>query len=29
MTLFGVGSAFWGIVAGLLTLVLLNGGKRG
>lgn len=28
MTLFGVGSAFWGIVAGLLTLVLLNGGKR-
>ena len=29
MTLFGVGSAFWGIVAGLLTLALLNGGKRG
>ncbi|UCJ15321.1 benzoate/H(+) symporter BenE family transporter [Pseudomonas sp. MM211] len=28
MTLFGVGSAFWGIVAGLLTLALLNGGKR-
>ena len=28
MTLFGVGSAFWGIVAGLLTLTLLNGGKR-
>lgn len=28
ITLFGVGSAFWGIVAGLLTLVLLNAGKR-
>lgn len=28
MTLFGVGSAFWGIVAGLLTLALLNAGKR-
>lgn len=28
MTLFGVGSAFWGIVAGLLTLAVLNGGKR-
>ncbi|SHM41258.1 benzoate/H(+) symporter BenE family transporter [Phytopseudomonas punonensis] len=28
MSLFGVGSAFWGIVAGLLTLVLLNAGKR-
>lgn len=28
MTLFSVGSAFWGIVAGLLTLAILNGGKR-
>jgi benzoate membrane transport protein len=28
MTLFSVGSAFWGIVAGLLTLAVLNGGKR-
>ncbi|SDF99443.1 benzoate/H(+) symporter BenE family transporter [Phytopseudomonas seleniipraecipitans] len=28
MTLFGVGSAFWGIVAGLVTLMLLNGGRR-
>jgi benzoate membrane transport protein len=28
MTLFSVGSAFWGIVAGLLTLVILNWGKR-
>ena len=28
MTLFGVGSAFWGIVAGLGTLMLLNGGRR-
>jgi hypothetical protein len=24
----GVGSAFWGIVAGLLTLAVLNWGKR-
>ncbi len=28
MTLFSVGSAFWGIVAGLLTLAILNAGKR-
>ncbi|MFP6850801.1 MAG: benzoate/H(+) symporter BenE family transporter [Pseudomonas sp.] len=28
MTLFSVGSAFWGIVAGLLTLVILNWGKQ-
>ena len=28
MTLFSVGSAFWGIVAGLLTLVILNAGKK-
>ena len=28
MTLAGVGSAFWGIVAGLLTLAILNAGKR-
>ncbi|UVE16252.1 benzoate/H(+) symporter BenE family transporter [Pseudomonas sp. LS44] len=28
MTLFGVGSAFWGIVAGMLTLAVLNWGKR-
>ncbi|MFZ3206656.1 MAG: benzoate/H(+) symporter BenE family transporter [Pseudomonas sp.] len=28
MTLFSVGSAFWGIVAGLLTLAILNVGKR-
>jgi benzoate membrane transport protein len=28
MTLFAVGSAFWGIVAGLLTLAILNWGKR-
>ncbi|PTS83439.1 hypothetical protein DBR00_13035 [Pseudomonas sp. HMWF032] len=28
MTLFSVGSAFWGIVTGLLTLVILNWGKR-
>ncbi len=27
MTLFSVGSAFWGIVAGMLTLAILNGGK--
>lgn len=27
MTLFTVGSAFWGIVAGLLTLAVLNWGK--
>ncbi|MGE8496785.1 MAG: benzoate/H(+) symporter BenE family transporter [Pseudomonas sp.] len=27
MTLFSVGSAFWGIVAGLLTLLILNWGK--
>jgi benzoate membrane transport protein len=27
MTLFSVGSAFWGIVAGLITLAILNGGK--
>ena len=24
MTLFSVGSAFWGIVAGVLTLMILN-----
>ncbi|KHL67871.1 MULTISPECIES: benzoate/H(+) symporter BenE family transporter [Pseudomonas] len=28
MTLFSVGSAFWGIVAGLLTLAILKGGRR-
>ncbi|WP_405118393.1 benzoate/H(+) symporter BenE family transporter [Pseudomonas leptonychotis] len=28
MTLFSVGSAFWGIVTGLLTLAILNWGKR-
>ncbi|MVW77148.1 benzoate/H(+) symporter BenE family transporter [Pseudomonas xionganensis] len=28
MSLLGVGSAFWGIVAGLLTLAILNWGKR-
>ncbi|HZX51849.1 MAG TPA: benzoate/H(+) symporter BenE family transporter [Pseudomonas sp.] len=28
MTLFSVGSAFWGIVAGLLTLAILNWGRR-
>ena len=28
MTLAGVGSAFWGIVAGMLTLAVLNWGKR-
>ncbi|WP_339079334.1 benzoate/H(+) symporter BenE family transporter [Pseudomonas sp. TMP9] len=28
MTLLSVGSAFWGIVAGLLTLVILNWGKH-
>jgi benzoate membrane transport protein len=27
MSLFSVGSAFWGIVAGLLTLAILNAGK--
>ncbi|OEC36560.1 benzoate membrane transport protein [Pseudomonas cuatrocienegasensis] len=27
MTLFSVGSAFWGIIAGLLTLAILNAGK--
>lgn len=27
-TLFSIGSAFWGIVAGILTLVILNAGKR-
>jgi benzoate membrane transport protein len=27
MTLFSVGSAFWGMVAGLLTLAILNWGK--
>ena len=28
MTLFSIGSAFWGIVAGVITLVILNG-RRG
>lgn len=28
MTLFSVGSAFWGIIAGLLTLAILNWGKQ-
>lgn len=28
MTLFSVGSAFWGIVAGLLTLAILNWGRE-
>ena len=28
MTLFSVGSAFWGIVAGMLTLAILNWGKE-
>lgn len=28
VTLFSVGSAFWGIVAGLLTLAILNWGKQ-
>ncbi|MDH1684465.1 benzoate/H(+) symporter BenE family transporter [Ectopseudomonas chengduensis] len=28
MSLAGVGSAFWGIVAGMLTLAVLNWGKR-
>lgn len=28
MTLFSVGSAFWGIVVGLLTLAILNWGKQ-
>jgi len=28
MTLFSVGSPFWGIVAGLLTLAILNWGKE-
>jgi len=28
MTLFSVGSAFWGIIAGLLTLAIINWGKR-
>ncbi|MGQ7958263.1 benzoate/H(+) symporter BenE family transporter [Pseudomonas sp. SP16.1] len=28
MSLAGVGSAFWGIVAGLLTLAILSAGKR-
>ena len=28
MTLLGVGSAFWGIVAGLLTLAVLTAGRR-
>ncbi|TIH06849.1 benzoate/H(+) symporter BenE family transporter [Pseudomonas leptonychotis] len=28
MTLFSVGSPFWGIVTGLLTLAILNWGKR-
>jgi benzoate membrane transport protein len=28
MTLLGVGSAFWGIVAGLLSLAILNWGKQ-
>ncbi|MDE1164204.1 MAG: benzoate/H(+) symporter BenE family transporter [Pseudomonas sp.] len=27
-TLFSIGSAFWGIVAGVLTLLILNYGKR-
>jgi benzoate membrane transport protein len=27
LTLFSIGSAFWGIVAGVLTLVILNGRK--
>ncbi|MDA7087939.1 benzoate/H(+) symporter BenE family transporter [Pseudomonas sp. SA3-5] len=28
MSLFSVGSAFWGIVAGLLCLAILNGGRQ-
>lgn len=28
MTLFSVGSAFWGVVAGLIALLILNTGKR-
>ena len=28
LTLFSIGSAFWGIVAGLLTLLILNGRTR-
>jgi benzoate membrane transport protein len=27
LTLFSIGSAFWGIVAGVLTLVILNARK--
>ncbi|RMN24813.1 Benzoate transporter [Pseudomonas coronafaciens pv. zizaniae] len=27
LTLFSIGSAFWGIVAGLLTLLILNARK--
>lgn len=28
LTLFSVGSAFWGIIAGVLTLLILNAGRR-
>lgn len=27
-TLFGVGSAFWGLLAGVLTLVITRWGRR-
>jgi benzoate membrane transport protein len=29
VTLWGVGSAFWGLVAGVATLLLLRGGRSG
>jgi benzoate membrane transport protein len=28
MSLFSIGSAFWGIIAGVLTLLILNAGRR-
>jgi len=28
VTLFGIGSAFWGLVAGVLTLVVLRASRR-
>ena len=27
ISFFGIGSAFWGLVAGLLTLLIVNAGK--
>ncbi|WP_088706891.1 benzoate/H(+) symporter BenE family transporter [Noviherbaspirillum denitrificans] len=28
VTLFGIGAAFWGLVAGVVAMLALHGGKR-